>query len=109
MCAAIILQQEPAEEMIDGVPIGNHVLMNSYKGSLYTDDGPFSEPTAAAIGKEHGLCTYHEMSQINVATTGQSNQETCRQDLTALIFRYKSIDELKKHILMCREKYGTQP
>lgn len=109
MCAAIILQQEPTEEVIDGVPIGNHVLMNSYKGSLYTDDGPFSEPTAAAIGKDHGLCTYHEMGQINVATTGQSNQETCRQDLTALIFRYKSVDELKKHILMCREKYGTQP
>ena len=47
--------------MIDGVRIHNHVVMNSNKGSLYTDDGPFSHRTAVKIGKNHGLCTYHEM------------------------------------------------
>jgi hypothetical protein len=51
------IQQEPTEVMIDGVRIHNHVVMNSNKGSLYTDDGPFSHFTTVKIGKNHGLCT----------------------------------------------------
>lgn len=94
--------------MIDGVRINNHVVMSSNKGSLYTDDGPFSHPTAVKIGKNHGLCTYHEMGQISTATTGQSDPESCRRDLTALIFRHKSIDELNENIQLCREKYGMK-
>ncbi|KAK1736959.1 hypothetical protein QTG54_012404 [Skeletonema marinoi] len=96
-------------EEIDGITIENHVLKNSYKGSLYTDDGPFSRPLSKAIGKNPGLCTYHEMAPLSTATTGQPNADDCRRDLSALIFRHRSIEELNEKISECRSKYGTKP
>ena len=56
--------------MIDGIKIENRVMKNSYRGTLHTDAGSFSYRTAEKLGKKHGLCVYHEMASISVATTG---------------------------------------
>lgn len=101
-----MLKADEEYEEIDGVVIKNPVLKNSYKGTFFTDEGPFSHPTSVAIKKHHGLCTYHKMGELATAVTGQSNAAECQGDLSALIFGHKSVDELEAKFIECREKYG---
>ena len=94
--------------VIDGVVVHNHVLLNSCRGTLFTDAGPFSFPTAKATGKDHGLCTQHVRQGIPAATAGLgNNREQAMRDMNVLIFKYTSIDELDKKFEECKLKYDT--
>jgi len=94
-------------EMVDGVVINNHVIKNSCRGSMFTDDGPFSAPSAAALGKDHGLCTMHARQAIPGATAGLGNtSKAAIQDLNALIFKHTSVKVLEEKFEECCSKYG---
>lgn len=80
--------------------------MNSYKGSLYTDKGPWAEQTAVQLGKFHGFCTRHETNNIPAACAGQQNYDACFKDLNALIYGFSSVKELEAAFVACRRKYG---
>eukprot|EP00986_Skeletonema_menzelii_P018173 scaffold25999_cov80-Skeletonema_menzelii.AAC.1 len=49
------------------------------------------------------------MGDLSIAVTGQSNADECKCDLSALIFRYKSVEELGEKFSECRLKYGDKP
>lgn len=96
-----------SNENIDGITIENSVVKNSYRGTVATDKGPFSFPTAAGINKDHILCTQHERQAIPSATAGLgSNANQAMRDLNALIFKYTSQTELEKKFEECRVTYA---
>ena len=81
--------------------------MNSYIGSLYTDRGPWAEPTATELGgKLHGLCARHESNFIPTACAGQKDYDACFKDFNALIWGHSSIKKLEDAFVACRQKYG---
>ncbi len=84
--------------------------MNSYRGSMFTDAGPFSFKTAKATGKDHCLCTLHERTGIPAATAGLgSDQDQAMKDINSLIFKCTSIDELDEKFELFKQKYIRNP
>lgn len=74
---------------------------------MFTDNGPFSSPSAKQVGKDHGLCTQHARQDIPSATAGLGNsKEQAMRDLNALIFKYTSVSALEAAFEDCRCKYG---
>ena len=74
---------------------------------MYTDDGPFSSPSARAIGKDHGLCTLHERQAIPSATAGiGGDRDQAMRDLNAFIFKYTSVSVLEAKFAEARTKYA---
>ena len=57
---------DPPSNVIDieQVPISNKVMVNSDKGTIFTDEGSWSEGVAKRVGKDHGLCTLHKTTNI---------------------------------------------
>ena len=96
-----------SNENVDGITIENSVVKNSYRGTVATDEGPFSFPTAAGIDKHHILCTQHKRQAIPSATAGLgSNANQAMRDLNALIFKYTSQAELDGKFDEYRQTYA---
>ena len=96
-----------SNENVDGITIENSVVRNSYRGTVATDEGPFSFPTAAGINKHHILCTQHKRTAIPSATAGLgSNANQAMRDLNALIFKFTSRTELDGKFDEYRQTYA---
>ena len=99
--------QSPSE--VDGVELENRAVGNSYKGSLFTDRGPWSPGSAAALDKFHCFCTRHECNQIPGVCAGLGNRrDSAMADLNALIYKYTSTKVWEDKFGQLRSNYSDQ-
>jgi len=93
---------------IDGVVLGNRVTLNSYKGSMTTDRGPFSAPSAKGLDKHHTFCTTHETERIfsSCAGLGEELREKYIGDMYKLIYEIGTPEELGSNIQRCLSDYA---
>jgi hypothetical protein len=56
--------------LFDGIEIKNATAVNSYRGSMGTDRGPWSLSAAEGLGKDLFYCCRHESEGIMTAAAG---------------------------------------
>ena len=81
---------------IDDVNIYNEVALNSFPGTLFTDQASWSEKTATHLGKQYGICTTHVATDIITSKAGLSGlQVEYMTDMNSLIYDPFTEDEFK--------------
>ena len=105
----VIYRQAPLA--IEGVPILNKVALNSCRGTLYTDQGPWSPRAAKILEKDHGYCTKHKTTAIFPSSAGlaKDQRKAYIKDMYALIYKFTDESELDNKIEECLEEYDTEP
>jgi len=93
---------------IDGVKLGNRSALNSYGGSLTTDRGPFSVPSAKGLGKDHTFCTIHETERIFASSAGLGKELKKKyiDDMYKLIYNIGTPEDLSNKIQQCLVDYA---
>jgi len=94
---------------IDGIALGNPVSQNSYQGSVFTDEGPWSDGTAMELQKDHGLCSKHFSNDIFTSQCSLGGLiPHYTKDMNKLIYEPASSDAaLNGQILQAMSKYGA--
>ena len=79
--------------------IENMVAQNSYKGGVFTDEGPWSHRTALITGKHHNLCFKHKSIGIFMSMLGLGGLISYYiEDMNSLIYEiFTSEEELEKY------------
>jgi hypothetical protein len=94
-------KENPGEVLIiDDVPVNNRVLQNSFRGTMLTDEGPWSDTAATVLNKVHGLCRKHKSSGIHRSRKGLGSN--------TIIYRNHTPDSLNSMIESALDKYGHE-
>ena len=95
---------------IEDVPISNKVLENSDKGTIFTDEGAWSDSVAKRVGKDHGLCTLHKTTNI-FASRGGLGGDLADEYVEAMynvIYGDHTEEELDQLLQDCNNRYGHE-
>ena len=93
---------------INGVTLENPIAQNSYSGGLWTDQAPWSDKSAKALNKTHGLCTKHKSCGIFSSMSGLGGLTgQYINDMNSLIYDvFPSEDDLDSKINDALDKYS---
>ena len=95
---------------IEGIAIENRVARNSFKGTMLTDEGPWSEKTAEQCGKTHGYCSRHKTQNILKSRAGLGDlADEYIADMNKLIYRGYTEEILAEKFKQALVKYGHEP
>ena len=102
----------PSDDVVDieQVPISNKVLMNSDKGTIFSDEGSWSEGVAKRVGKDHGLCTLHKTTNIFSSRGGLGGNlgDKYVEDMYDAIYGDHTKEELDRLLQECIDRYGHE-
>ena len=81
--------------------------MNSFEGTLFTDQASWSEKTATLLGKQHGICTTHVATGIMTSNADLSGlQVEYMTDMNYFMYDPLTEDEFKDLAQNSLLKYG---
>ena len=88
--------------------IKNTVAQNSYRGGLFTDEGPWSHRTTKITGKHHNLCSKHKANGLFMLMLGLSGLISHYiEDMNTLVYEvFHSKVELDKKVEEALNRYG---
>ena len=95
---------------MEQVPISNKVLLNSDKGTIFTDEGSWSEGVAKCVGKDHGYCTLHKTTNIFSSRGGLGGKlgDEYVEDMYDAIYGDHTKEELDELLQTCMDRYGHE-
>jgi len=82
--------------VIDGIQIHNRFLKNSFKGTMLTDEIPWSDETVLVLNKIHGLSRTHKASGTHnfSAELGGQLANDYKSEMNEIIYHGYMLDEL---------------
>ena len=94
--------------LVEGVVIKNTVALNSSRGAMATDRGPWANGSATALGKDLLYCARHESEGILSAGSGLNGdlKTAFMKDMNAMIYSITSIEKLSEKFASAYSAYG---